>query len=110
MRRIRAGATRGVPASFGTGEGADCARSASTTRLIRQRKSLRSHSWKRTSTTCRSTSCAENMDFYKEFVAFLGWNTILEMEGYFGAGGANGGSLWFVADVKDVQAITTRRA
>ena len=44
---------------------------------------------------------AENMDFYKEFVAFLGWNTILEMEGYFGAGGANGGSLWFVADVKD---------
>ena len=44
----------------------------------------------------------ENMDFYKEFMAFLGWNTILEMEGYFGAGGSSAASLWFAADVKDV--------
>ena len=40
---------------------------------------------------------AENMPFYKELFAFLGWGTIYEAEEMLGVGGSNDVSLWFAA-------------
>jgi catechol 2,3-dioxygenase-like lactoylglutathione lyase family enzyme len=45
---------------------------------------------------------AANLPFYKDLMTFLGWGPINEGEGFFGAWGKNGESLWFVGSVKDV--------
>lgn len=37
-----------------------------------------------------------NTAFYKELLAFLGWNTLYEGEGVLGMSGSNDASLWFV--------------
>ena len=37
-----------------------------------------------------------NVGFYKELMGFLGWKTLYEAEGMFGAGADNGASLWFI--------------
>ena len=39
----------------------------------------------------------ENMPFYKDLFAFLGWNAIYEGEGMLGSGASNDASLWFSA-------------
>ena len=44
---------------------------------------------------------AANMAFYTELMTFLGWQTIFGDENFAGMGGANGGSLWFVATDHD---------
>ena len=44
----------------------------------------------------------ENMPFYRDLMAFLGWPTIYETEGMIGVGGrSGGGSLWFVGGVNE---------
>ena len=43
-----------------------------------------------------------NMPFYKDLMAFLGWDTLYEGEGILGVGGTNGASLWFTPQTKDV--------
>jgi len=37
-----------------------------------------------------------NLPFYKELMAFLGWQTLYEDEGMLGVAGTNAASLWFV--------------
>lgn len=37
----------------------------------------------------------ENMGFYRDMFAFLGWQTIYDGEGMLGVGDSNGVSLWF---------------
>jgi catechol 2,3-dioxygenase-like lactoylglutathione lyase family enzyme len=44
----------------------------------------------------------ENLSFYRDLMAFLGWNSIYEGEGMLGVGDTRGGSLWYVGQVKDV--------
>ena len=44
----------------------------------------------------------ENVGFYRDLMSFLSWHDIFEGEGFFGVGGENGGSLWFVTAVQDV--------
>lgn len=44
----------------------------------------------------------ENMGFYRGLFGFLGWQTLHEDEGMVGVGSANGLSLWFAGQVKDV--------
>jgi catechol 2,3-dioxygenase-like lactoylglutathione lyase family enzyme len=46
---------------------------------------------------------AENLPFYRDLMAFLGWQSIMENEGIVGVGDPNGGSLWFIGQVKDVR-------
>jgi len=43
-----------------------------------------------------------NLPFYRDLMAFLGWQTLYSDDGMFGAGDANGASLWFIGQVKDV--------
>lgn len=44
----------------------------------------------------------ENLPFYRDLMAFMGWQTIVENEGMLGVGGrGSGGSLWFVGEAKD---------
>ncbi len=43
-----------------------------------------------------------NLPFYKDLLAFLGWQPIFEMEGALGVAGAGEGSLWFIGQVKPV--------
>ncbi len=43
-----------------------------------------------------------NLQFYRDLLAFLGWNTLMDQQEFYGAGGANGASLWFIGQVKDV--------
>ncbi len=38
---------------------------------------------------------AANVPFYKDLMAFLGWDTLYEGDGMLGVGGTNGASLWF---------------
>lgn len=44
----------------------------------------------------------ENSGFYRDLFRFLGWTTLHEADGILGVGSANGLSLWFADQVKDV--------
>ena len=44
----------------------------------------------------------QNLPFYRDLFAALGWNTIHADDGMLGVGGDNDLSLWFVGIVKDV--------
>ena len=44
----------------------------------------------------------DNMPFYKDLMAFLGWQTLYEGDGMLGVGGKNGESFWFGGQVKEV--------
>jgi catechol 2,3-dioxygenase-like lactoylglutathione lyase family enzyme len=44
----------------------------------------------------------DNLPFYRDLMAFLGWKTLYEGDGMLGAEGTNGASLWFVGQLKDV--------
>ena len=41
----------------------------------------------------------ENLSFYKELMAFLGWETLYDGDTMLGVAGTNGASLWFVGEV-----------
>jgi catechol 2,3-dioxygenase-like lactoylglutathione lyase family enzyme len=43
-----------------------------------------------------------NMPFYRDLMAFLGWQTLYDVEGMLGVGDKNGASLWFIGQVKEV--------
>ena len=43
----------------------------------------------------------ENMSFYADLLAYLGWQTLYAGEGMLGVGDKHGVSLWFVGQVKD---------
>ena len=45
---------------------------------------------------------AANVAFYRDLLAFLGWRVLYEGEGMLGVGAADGASLWFAVQVKDV--------
>lgn len=45
---------------------------------------------------------AENLPFYTDLLAFLGWQTLYAGEGMLGMAGQDGVSLWFAGQVKDV--------
>src|SRR5712692_9605680 len=45
---------------------------------------------------------AASVPFYKDLMAFLGWQSIYEEEGMLGVGGSTGASLWFMSQTKDV--------
>ena len=45
---------------------------------------------------------ADNLSFYRGLLGFLGWNTLYDVPEMLGMGGANGQSLWFGGQVKDV--------
>jgi catechol 2,3-dioxygenase-like lactoylglutathione lyase family enzyme len=45
---------------------------------------------------------AENLQFYRDLMEFLGWQTIVSFEQGFGVGDKAGVSLWFGTEVKDV--------
>ena len=38
----------------------------------------------------------QNLPFYKDLTAFLGWSVLYEGDGMLGVKGSNGASLWFV--------------
>jgi catechol 2,3-dioxygenase-like lactoylglutathione lyase family enzyme len=40
---------------------------------------------------------ADNLPFYRDLFAFLGWNTLYDAEGTLGTGASNEASLWFTA-------------
>src|SRR5215204_3385564 len=40
-----------------------------------------------------------NLPFYKDLLAFLGWQTLYETEGMLGVADTNGVSFWFVGQV-----------
>ena len=44
----------------------------------------------------------ENLAFYKGLMTFLGWKTLYEGDGMFGAGDKNNLSVWFAGEFKDV--------
>ncbi len=43
-----------------------------------------------------------NLQFYKDLMAFLGWQTIYEVEGMLGVGDKNEVSFWFIGQAKEV--------
>jgi catechol 2,3-dioxygenase-like lactoylglutathione lyase family enzyme len=43
----------------------------------------------------------DNLPFYRDLMAFLGWQTLLEDQAFIGVGGGNGASLWFIGEVRD---------
>lgn len=43
-----------------------------------------------------------NVAFYRDLLAFLGWQTLYDGEGMLGMAGKGGESLWFVGQVKEV--------
>ena len=43
-----------------------------------------------------------NLPFYRDLLAFLGWQTLYDGEGMLGLAGKKGESLWFVGQVKEV--------
>ena len=43
-----------------------------------------------------------NLPFYRELMAFLGWQTIFDAEKMLGVAGKSSDSLWFVGYVKEV--------
>ena len=45
----------------------------------------------------------ENVDFYRSFFTFLGWQILYETEGMLGIGDSNGVSLWFGNAIHDVR-------
>ena len=45
---------------------------------------------------------AANIAFYRELFRFLGWQALVDTDGMVGVGDANGGSLWFIGESKDV--------
>ena len=45
---------------------------------------------------------AENLGFYRDVMGFLGWQTIVDGDGFLGVTGKHGESLWFLGQVKDV--------
>ena len=52
-----------------------------------------------------------NLPFYKDLMAFLGWDTLYDGDGMLGVGGTNGASLWFTPraseDTNDYDAAGT---
>ena len=42
-----------------------------------------------------------NVPFYRDLLAFLGWQTLYDGEGMLGVAGKGGESLWFVGQVKE---------
>ena len=44
---------------------------------------------------------ASNLLFYKDLMAFLGWNTLYEDDSMVGVGASDGASLWFAASAND---------
>ena len=44
-----------------------------------------------------------NVAFYKEFLTFLGWQSLYEGEGMLGVADKHGVSLWFVGQVKEAR-------
>ncbi len=42
-----------------------------------------------------------NVPFYKDLMAFLGWQTIYDDPGMLGVAGKNGESFWFIGQVKE---------
>lgn len=45
---------------------------------------------------------SENVIFYKQLLAFAGWQSLYDAEGMLGVADKNGGSLWFIGQVKAV--------
>ena len=45
---------------------------------------------------------AANVSFYKELLTFVGWQTIIEDDGFLGMADERGVSLWFVGHAKAV--------
>lgn len=45
----------------------------------------------------------DNVSFYADLMAFLGWSTLYANEGMVGVAGQSGDSLWFVGQVKAVE-------
>ena len=43
-----------------------------------------------------------HVPFYKDLMAFLGWQAIFDNEGMLGVAGKSGDSLWFIGHVKEV--------
>lgn len=43
-----------------------------------------------------------NVPFYRDLLAFLGWQTIYDDEGMLGVAGQHGDSLWFLGQAKEV--------
>lgn len=44
----------------------------------------------------------ENVPFYRDLMAFLGWKTLFDSEGMLGVAGKSDDSLWFIGQVKEV--------
>jgi catechol 2,3-dioxygenase-like lactoylglutathione lyase family enzyme len=45
----------------------------------------------------------DNVPFYRDLMAFLGWQTIYDGEGMLGVAGPNQDSIWFLGQAKPVQ-------
>jgi len=45
---------------------------------------------------------AANLGFYRDLMAFLGWHTIMDADGFLGVFCADRASLWFVGSAKEV--------
>jgi catechol 2,3-dioxygenase-like lactoylglutathione lyase family enzyme len=45
---------------------------------------------------------AANLEFYRDLMRFLGWQTLMDEGPFFGVAGTNGASLWFIGEAKDV--------
>jgi hypothetical protein len=43
----------------------------------------------------------DNLLFYRDLFAFLGWNTLYDADGTLGTGGQNGASLWFITEANN---------
>ena len=43
-----------------------------------------------------------NIAYYRDLLAFLGWQPLADGEGLLGVGGEQGVSLWFIGSAKDV--------
>ena len=43
----------------------------------------------------------ENLQFYRDLMAFLGWTTLMDQEAFLGVAGSNGASLWFIGQVNE---------
>ena len=43
----------------------------------------------------------DNLPFYRDLMAFLGWEKIYDGEGMIGVGDSNGAGLWFIGQVKE---------
>ena len=43
-----------------------------------------------------------NVPFYRDLLAFLGWQTIYDGDGMLGVAGQHGDSLWFLGQAKEV--------